>query len=174
MTSIFIRQMSVRKVSRGESLASPRKRRFSRTLPNFALITIVMILMMMMMVMMMMMIINYCRLTASEARNRRTLNPLVELWREDLFITPEQQYTQALGCSSSECTSKGKSVFITVHHIHRTRKTKLKKSQVKPEPKVTGVTSGHLGMNKNRHKHKPEERQGAVYKIKPFTHKIIW
>ena len=151
MTSIFIRQMSVRKVSRGESLASPRKRRFSRTPPNFALITIVMILMMMMMVMMMMMIINYCRLTASEARNRRALNPLVELWREDLFITPEQQYTQALGCSSSECTSKGKSVFITVHHIHRTRKTKLKKSQVKPEPKVTGVTSGHVGMNKNRH-----------------------
>ena len=146
MTSIFIRQMSVRKVSRGESLASPRKRRFSRTLPNFALITIVMIMMMMMM-----MIINYCRLTASEARNRRALNPLVELWREDLFITPEQQYTQALGCSSSECTSKGKSVFITVHHIHRTRKTKLKKSQVKPEPKVTGVTSGHVGMNKNRH-----------------------
>ena len=82
--------MSVRKVSRGESLASPRKRRFSRTLPNFALITIVMILMMMMMVMMMMMIINYCRLTASEARNRRALNPLVELWREDLFITPEK------------------------------------------------------------------------------------
>ena len=151
MTSIFIRQMSVRKVSRGESLASPRKRRFSRTPPNFALITIVMILMMMMMVMMMMMIINYCRLTASEARNRRALNPLVELWREDLFITPEQQYTQALGCSSSECTSKGKSVFITVHHIHRTRKTKLKKSQVKSEPKVTGVTSGHVGMNKNRH-----------------------
>ena len=151
MTSIFIRQMSVRKVSRGESLASPRKRRFSRTLPNFALITIVMILMMMMMVMMMMMIINYCRLTASEARNRRALNPLVELWREDLFITPEKQYTQALGCSSSECTSKGKSVFITVHHIHRTRKTKLKKSQVKSEPKVTGVTSGHVGMNKNRH-----------------------
>ena len=142
MTSIFIRQMSVRKVSRGESLASPRKRRFSRTLPNFALITIVMILMMMMMVMMMMMIINYCRLTASEARNRRALNPLVELWREDLFITPEKQNTQALGCSSSECTSKGKSVFITVHHIHRTRKTKLKKSQVKSEPKVTGVTSG--------------------------------
>ena len=133
MTSIFIRQMSVRKVSRGKSLASPRKRRFSRTLPNFALITIVMIMMMMMMVMMMMMIINYCRLTASEARNRRALNPLVELWREDLFITPEKQYTQALGCSSSECTSKGKSVFITVHHIHRTRKTKLKKSQVKPE-----------------------------------------
>ena len=151
MTSIFIRQMSVRKVSRGESLASPRKRRFSRTLPNFALITMVMILMMMMMVMMMMMIINYCRLTASEARNRRALNPLVELWREDLFITPEKQYTQALGCSSSECTSKGKSVFITVHHIHRTRKTKLKKSQVKSEPKVTGVTSGHVGMNKNRH-----------------------
>ena len=85
MTSIFIRQMSVRKVSRGESLASPRKRRFSRTLPNFALITIVMIMMMMMM-----MIINYCRLTASEARNRRALNPLVELWREDLFITPEK------------------------------------------------------------------------------------
>ena len=149
MTSIFIRQMSVRKVSRGESLASPRKRRFSRTLPNFTLITIVMIMMMMMM--MMMMIINYCRLTASEARNRRALNPLVELWREDLFITPEKQYTQALGCSSSECTSKGKSVFITVHHIHRTRKTKLKKSQVKSEPKVTGVTSGHVGMNKNRH-----------------------
>ena len=152
MTSIFIRQMSVRKVSRGESLASPRKRRFSSTLPNFALITIVMILMMMMMVMMMMMmIINYCRLTPSEARNRRALNPLVELWREDLFITPEKQYTQALGCSSSECTSKGKSVFITVHHIHRTRKTKLIKSQVKSEPKVTGVTSGHVGMNKNRH-----------------------
>ena len=105
--------MSVRKVSRGESLASPRKRRFSRTLPNFALITIVMILMMMMMVMMMMIIINYCRLTASEARNRRALNPLVELWREDLFITPEKQYTQALGCSSSECTSKGKSVFLS-------------------------------------------------------------
>ena len=41
-------------------------------------------------------------------------------------------------------------------------------------PKVTGVTSGHVGMNKNRHKHKPEDRQGAVYKIKPFTHKIIW
>ena len=131
-------------------------------------------LMMMMMMMMTMMIINYCRLTASEARNRRALNPLVELWREDLFITPEKQYTQALGCSSSECTSKGKSVFITVHHIHRTRKTKLKKSQVKSEPKVTGVTSGHVGMNKNRHKHKPEDRQGAVYKIKPFTHKIIW
>ena len=37
---------------------------------------------MMMMMMMTMMIINYCRLTASEARNRRTLNPLVELWRE--------------------------------------------------------------------------------------------
>ena len=136
---MFIRQMSVRKVSRGESLASPRKRRFSRTLPNFALIIIVMIMMMiimmmmmmMMMVMMMMMtmmIINYCRLTSSEARNRRALNPLVELWREDLFITPEKQYTQALGCSSSECTSKGKSVFITVHHIHRTRKAKLKKS----------------------------------------------
>ena len=146
--------MSARKVSGGESLASPRARRFSRTLPNFALIIIVMIMMMimmMMMMMMMMMIINYCRLTASEARNRRTLNPLVELWREDLFITPEKQDTQALGCSSSECTSKGKSVFITVHHIHRTRKTKLKKSQVKSEPKVTGVTSGHVGMNKNRH-----------------------
>ena len=104
--------MSARKVSRGESLASPRKRRFSRTLPNFALIIIVMIMMMiimmmmmmmmmmvmmmmmmMMMVMMMMMtmmIINYCRLTSSEARNRRALNPLVELWREDLFITPEK------------------------------------------------------------------------------------
>ena len=153
--------MSARKVSRGESLASPRKRQFSRTLPNFALIIIVMIMMiiimmmmmmmMLMMMMMTMMIINYCRLTASEARNRRALNPRVELWREDLFITPEKQYTQALGCSSSECTSKGKSVFITVHHIHRTRKTKLKKSPVKSEPKVTGVTSGQVGMNKNRH-----------------------
>ena len=86
--------MSARKVSGGESLASPRARRFSRTLPNFALIIIVMIMMMIMMMMMMMMmtmmIINYCRLTASEARNRRALNPLVELWREDLFITPEK------------------------------------------------------------------------------------
>ena len=113
--------MSARKVSRRESLASSRKRRFSRTLPNFALIITVMIMMTMMMM------INYCKLTASEARNRWALNPLVELWREDLFITSEKQYTQALGCSSSECTSKGKSVFITVHHIHRTRKTKLKK-----------------------------------------------
>ena len=91
-------------MSRGESLASPRKRQFSRTLPNFLLIIIVMIMMiiitmmmmmmkkklMMMMMMMMMMIINYCRLTASEARNRRALYPLVELWREDLFITPEK------------------------------------------------------------------------------------
>ena len=90
-------------MSRGESLASPRKRQFSRTLPNFPLIIIVMIMMiiitmmmmmkkklMMMMMMMTMMIINYCRLTASEARNRRALNPLVELWREDLFITPEK------------------------------------------------------------------------------------
>ena len=95
------------------------------------MMVMMMMMMMMMMVMMMMMtmmIINYCRLTSSEARNRRALNPLVELWREDLFITPEKQYTQALGCSSSECTSKGKSVFITVHHIHRTRKPKLKKS----------------------------------------------
>ena len=84
-------------MSRGESLASPRKRRFSRTLPNFTLIRIVMIMMMIIMIMMIMMvmmmitmmIINYYRLTASEASNRRVLNPLDELWREDLFITPE-------------------------------------------------------------------------------------
>ena len=87
----------------------------------------------MMMMMMTMTIIYYCRLTASEARNRRALNPLVELWREDLFITPKKQYTQALGCSSSERTSKGKSIFITVHHIHRTRKK---------NEKISGQTRG--------------------------------
>ena len=50
----------------------------------------------------------------------------------------------------------------------------MKKSQVKPEAKVNRGISGHVGMKKNRHKHKPEDRQEAVYKIKPFTNKIIW